>query len=658
MLNININIHLQKYTKLVQNKINANWSNEEILSYYNRHTDIIQHILNNIDDSYKIAISLEEDYDDNSRLILNTSQNIVKDNYLENGIKTGIICNATGTGKTKCIFLTIGFEQNSNIIFIFCYYKNILKQMFYDNDNKINYKNFRELKYSNIFNLWSYDIYDLSEDSSNRTAILENIEIIKRCNRKKIFLINPQFIINRNSKKYELLPIPNLIIHDECHSISGNYIYKFLEHYKNLNCKIVGLSATPIRNIKNQKNYDKIKSIYSLSNQINLISNYEVIKAIVNKDILNIEIFWYEVNGDVQQNINSCIETIKNVLPILPNKKLLIWCRTISHAKTVYDNLKNKIDLPIFIDHSQSSSLEDYDNFGKSISGILVCANKHREGSDIRYLDCVVFADMVKNKNELTFIQCIGRVQRKSNIEDENKKTVGYIIDSYDVSLNVDTKANEIIKKLISYYYDFFSMTTNLNNDDHNILNMYKKIIDSYIFEKSENENIIIVKLNDEIKIVIHCNLDNIDFTNVRKKFRSVITNHIVIQNSLSEQRKLQFEYNTAKYHNSNHHIKSKLQYIEMFEQLDLIPNPEIKFESLWIDWYDYLNIDKTKYKISFNEWLQICSNNNIQTYEQYIDKFSSDDNMPLMPQELYRFSNFNKLFTIKNEFDTEELLI
>ena len=37
---------------------------------------------------------------------------------------------------------------------------------------------------------------------------------------------------------------------------------------------------------------------------------------------------------------------------------------------------------------------------------------------------------------------------------------------------------------------------------------------------------------------------------------------------------------------------------------------------------------------MSFNEWLQICSNNNIQTYEQYIDKFSSDDNMPLMPQE------------------------
>ena len=651
-----LNNHIQKYTKLVQNKINANWSHEQILNYYNKHTNIIQHILNNINDKYKIIISLEEDYDDNSKLTLNTSQNIVKNYYLENGIKTGIICNATGTGKTKCIFLTIGFDQQNDIIFIFCYYKNILRQMFYDNDNKLNYKNFRELKYSNIFNLWSYDIYDLSEDSPNRTSILENIETIKNINRKKIFLINPQFIISRNSKKYELLPKPNLIIHDECHSISGNYVYKFLEYYKNLNCKIVGLSATPIRNIKNQKNYDKIKSIYSLNNQINIISNYEVIKAIVNKDILNIEIFWYEVIERNQQSIDNCIETIKNILPYLPNKKLLIWCRTIEHAKTMYSQLQDKIDLPIFIDHSQSSSLEDYNKFSKLVSGILVCANKHREGSDIRYLDCVVFADMVKNKNELTFIQCIGRVQRKSNIEDENKKTVGYIIDSYDVSLNVDTKANEIIKKLISYYYDFFSITTNLNNDDHNILNMYKQIIDSYTFEKNENENIIIVKLNDDLKIIIHCNLDNIDFTNVHKNFRSVITNHIAIQNNLSEQRKLQFEYNTAKYHNSYHHIKSKLEYIKIIEKLDLIPTPEIKFESIWIDWYDYLNIDKTKYKMSFNEWLQICSNNNIQTYEQYIDKFSSDDNMPLMPQELYRFSNFNKLFTAKNEM--EELLI
>ena len=79
-----LNNHIQKYTKLVQNKINANWSHEQILNYYNKHTNIIQHILNNINDKYKIIISLEEDYDDNSKLTLNTSQNIVKNYYLEN----------------------------------------------------------------------------------------------------------------------------------------------------------------------------------------------------------------------------------------------------------------------------------------------------------------------------------------------------------------------------------------------------------------------------------------------------------------------------------------------------------------------------------------------------------------------------------------------
>jgi hypothetical protein len=125
-----LNNYIQRYTKLVQNKINANWSYEQILNYYNKHTDIIHHILNNINDSYKIVISLEEDYDDSSRLTLNTSQNIVKNCYLENGIKTGIICNATGTGKTKCIFLTIGFDQQNDIIFIFCYYKNIISMLF------------------------------------------------------------------------------------------------------------------------------------------------------------------------------------------------------------------------------------------------------------------------------------------------------------------------------------------------------------------------------------------------------------------------------------------------------------------------------------------------------------------------------------------------
>ena len=44
---------------------------------------------------------------------------------------------------------------------------------------------------------------------------------------------------------------------------------------------------------------------------------------------------------------------------------------------------------------------------------ILFCACKHREGSDIKNLDCCIFLDKVENRNPKTFIQCIGRVLRK-----------------------------------------------------------------------------------------------------------------------------------------------------------------------------------------------------------------------------------------------------
>jgi len=45
-------------------------------------------------------------------------------------------------------------------------------------------------------------------------------------------------------------------------------------------------------------------------------------------------------------------------------------------------------------------------------NSILFCAVKHREGSDIPFLDACLFADKVKNRGIIPFIQSIGRILR------------------------------------------------------------------------------------------------------------------------------------------------------------------------------------------------------------------------------------------------------
>ena len=47
---------------------------------------------------------------------------------------------------------------------------------------------------------------------------------------------------------------------------------------------------------------------------------------------------------------------------------------------------------------------------------ILFCAAKHREGSDIKNLDCCVFLDKVENRCPKVFLQCVGRVLRTDKL--------------------------------------------------------------------------------------------------------------------------------------------------------------------------------------------------------------------------------------------------
>ena len=66
-------------------------------------------------------------------------------------------------------------------------------------------------------------------------------------------------------------------------------------------------------------------------------------------------------------------------------------------------------DFTICIDNSKKNDkYSDYNVFENlNEKGILFCAAKHREGSDIKNLDTCIFLDYVEDRYSQNFVQCI-----------------------------------------------------------------------------------------------------------------------------------------------------------------------------------------------------------------------------------------------------------
>ena len=203
-----------------------------------------------------------------------------------------------------------------------------------------------------------------------------------------------------------------MIIHDECHSIKNNTTKKFYEYilskYKDISC--IGFSATPYLE------YEPFK---------NILSEYTIYNAYCDKVIVAPKIKWLKSNNilDNEEILEICQKNINE----LYFKKVIVWCGIIDKCYSLSLLWKEKLkNFNIYVDTSKEDN-NDFENYmNEEKNAILFCACKHREGSDIKNLDCCIFLDKVENRNPKTFIQCIGRVLRK----DKNlKKKYGLVLD-------------------------------------------------------------------------------------------------------------------------------------------------------------------------------------------------------------------------------------
>ena len=505
---------------------------------------------------------------------LNKNQIHAIQTSIENDFQSGIHFHATGTGKSWIgLELIMAFQQKyKNLqkipnIFWICERKSILIEQF---SNKL----LKERGFENVLK----EFHILNFSSHKQQDWFNSVNSTRYWNKPSLTIINRSFLTSNDKFKKININI-DLIIHDECHTIvnkSTRDFYEFiLERFKNI--KIIGLSATPNTNFQPFNN---------------ILTTYSIYNAFMDDVIVQPVIHWFKSDTNITQE--TIILNVKSLIDKMPYKKVIIWCGMIKSCLE-YAQLWSKYfnEYLVSIDTSMENNEEinkfhNFEEFERCDSNaLLFCAGKHREGSDIKNLDCAIFLDFVQNRYCKTFVQCIGRVLRKDK---QNIKKCGLIIDiKAKSSTKIIDKMNEYLdipKYIFPWSYDC----------EKSILSDKLNIYTLKLLKENNNEN------NNEY---IENNKNENDYT-ITDLYNSII--RPIPQEQIYKDR-LTHEINMIASKNLIGYIMRALEILKMTKHI-----PHVTRGSCGSSLLCYLvgisHVDPIKYNIKFSRFLNIYRNN------------------------------------------------
>lgn len=331
---------------------------------------------------------------------------------LANNFASGVHFHATGTGKSWIALELIHEFQKANPkhsnIFWICEQKSILLDQF--DARTVEARGYKHI-------LKKFFVFDYSREKPADWSSIVTTSAF--WGKPLLIIINRAFLVSGQNYKNIKIPI-HLIIHDECHSITNKTSQEFYAHMCAANpaVRCIGFSATPV-----------LQTPYS-----SIISKYTIYDACKDRVIVPPRIVWFksEAKHIGPMKLRSlCADLFAEQ----PYQKVIVWCgmiRLCNTAAAEWAADPHFADWLIAVDTSADAEgdggrivgyKEFYEARGKAI---MFCAGKHREGSDIPYLDTCVFMDNVAERNHKTFVQCVGRVLRR---DPAGAKTHGLIID-------------------------------------------------------------------------------------------------------------------------------------------------------------------------------------------------------------------------------------
>jgi superfamily II DNA or RNA helicase len=327
-----------------------------------------------------------------------------------------------------------------------------------------------------------------------------------------------------------------LFIHDECHWTSSQKIYDFLQYFKtNINCKLIGFSATPTRIIKDHQ--IKSYSIYGNQEEFNVIYQRSFMDAILDKDIAEINFKFFKINlqhvDKIKENNNDSTQNIRyieqyqlnnigmNKLLIYINEhvkksvygKGIIWFIDIESLKKFHKYYKSHLikysELVNFKFIETNSKCDDRDAINKFINikrnCILLAVDQATEGFDDPRIDFGIRAYLAKSISPILEIQRMGRMMRIYN----KKKSSTYITIE---NLEIEEFKDDWIKRMSNftkYIQEFNNKSFFYNGIDYTIDQIIIKFMDLEQIECINKQETKELTLSNIINILNEHNFKN-----------------------------------------------------------------------------------------------------------------------------------------------------
>ena len=645
------------------------------------HKNLINHIIDKIFSEDIIVDDQENDGDDEENNPIHVpleeavcnfkwrdNQSIAINNTITQKFKSGVHNQIMGAGKTYIIFKTISahFEKypNKKLYIIACFRQEILQDLLFDKNGKMDEKKSDKLKKYGIIDLDDYLIIDRVHEKKKTLKLAKN--------KPTILIVNTDYLKIMDLNYDDI----NFVILDECHSVSASKLYTILNRIKyDYKKHIIGFSATPLRKNAEKKLVDIFSSTTNKNSQnkkLNIISNYDFVNAIRDDVILPPHYILCEVNKTLngkigKDNKNIMEKVLDEALKLVPYKKVIGWCRSIEQMKVYYKYIKEKFpDLKIFCSSFCDNALEklgyrvDWHKFSeKNDNCILLCVNRFREGSDIMNLDTAIYLDTVKKRSLLVALQTSGRVLRKDNL---GKKTHGVIIDSF---VNFDGIQIEVMtaERIINYYKQIFMLCD--DNDYVEQKESYDRMVDICKNMKyDEKKQEIVIKVDDDdkhnMKIRLQLKTKTYDFSKLKLQLGDIIDKMYNVD------KKIRFNQIVDKLKNGKWFSVKTMDFWETYERIpvdkkekngipasgdDLYKKYEDIFDTS--TWYQILELDTSMWYQSINKCRSAISKIGITVTnnKSYYDCVGKNKKLPLNPSEYFKLTGFTN---VANEFSTK----
>ncbi len=351
-------------------------------------------------------------------------------------------------------------------------------------------------KRNGIINMGDFVFVD-AVNYKNRQQLFEKLDNDKK---SILLIINNTFFEMLDFTEY--IEKTNILIIDECHSVSADKFFKKVKLFKDGKCPVIGYSATPLRNTtKSSKN---LMALFGKNDKLNVIASYDFFDAI--KDDIIVPFKYHLIQCEKSEKnpthkYNIFDVTYKEIEKTLPFSKTICWVNNSQELDKWYNHIKDKYGNRINLYVSSSfdktfnkkykncnTSLEEF----KEMNGncMLLCINKCKEGFDDTKLDCGIQLSPVKNRAMHVTLQSLGRLLRSHEGKDHGTFIEFFLKDN-------TTKIEQLtVTKIIEYYACLLNLTSNEIEKDK--LQKYRELYDNTVID--EKNNTIILRIDGNKK--------------------------------------------------------------------------------------------------------------------------------------------------------------